>query len=60
MSKPTNINFSTTTIEGRLVDGGIIKRRHIETTLIKPTNIIFKTLKEYIHDAPTNIELHKR
>ena len=60
MNKPTNIDFSTSTKEGRLLDGGITKKRHIETTLIKPTNIMFNALKKDMHGAPTNIGLHKR
>ena len=61
LSSPSNIKFTAPTKESRVVDGGIAKKRHIDTTLIKPSNVILSALKKEIHDAPSNIEhLHKR
>jgi hypothetical protein len=39
--KPSNINLSTT-VQG---SGGVMKRKYIDTSLIKPTNFLFNTLK---------------
>src|SRR3977135_1104491 len=61
LSTPSNIKFTAPMKVSRVVDGGIAKKRHIDTTLIKPSNVILSLLKKETRDTPSNIEhLHKR
>src|SRR3981189_1006843 len=61
LSTPSNIKFTEPIKVSRVVDGGIAKKRHINTALIKPSNVILSAIKKEMHDAPSNIEhLHKR
>lgn len=57
---PTHIKF-TANRETRVVDGSIVKARNIDTSLIKPTNVILNALKSRVNETATNIEqAHKR
>src|SRR3977135_94247 len=61
LNTPSNIKFTAPIKVSRVADGGIVKKRHIDTTLIKPSTVILSLLKKETHDAPSNIEhLHKR
>ena len=60
LSTPSNIKFTDPIKVSRVVDGGIAKKRHIDTALIKPSNVILSAIKKEMHDAPSNVEhLHK-
>ena len=54
LNSPTNINFSLSGKESRVIDGGVTKKRHIDPALIKPTNILNNLIKTK-NDTPSNI-----
>jgi len=55
LNKPTNIKVASS-----YTGGSITKRRPIDTTLIKPTNILANLMKKDNEHAPSKIDKHKR
>ena len=54
LGSPTNINFSISGKESKVIDGGVTKKRHIDPALVKPTNILNNLIKTK-NDVPSNI-----